>query len=105
MSALRRYEILVPLLFNDGQPVPESLLALTFTDLREKFGAATWETQILHGAWQHEGTVYHENLTRFFVDVADLPEHREFFRQFKEELKERFKQIDIWVTSHQVDVI
>ena len=29
MNGLRRYEILVPLLFNDGRPVPEPLLAQT----------------------------------------------------------------------------
>ena len=26
MSALRRYEILLPLRFNDGEPVPEDLI-------------------------------------------------------------------------------
>jgi len=36
MNGLRRYEILVPLLFNDGRPVPEALLAQTFDELREK---------------------------------------------------------------------
>jgi hypothetical protein len=39
------------------------------------------------------------------VDVADLPEHREFFHQFKERLKVRFRQIDIWMTTHTIDVI
>lgn len=105
MNGLRRYEILVPLLFNDGQPVPEDLLAKTFAELKEKFGAASWETQAVRGAWEHEGTVYQENLTRFFVDVPDLAEHREFFRRFKEILRTRFKQIDIGVTSHPLDVI
>ena len=95
----------MPLLFNDGQPVPESLLVATFRELREKFGAASWETQVLHGAWEHEGTLYHDNLTKFFVEVSDSPAHREFFTQFKEQLKVRFKQIDIRVTSHSVDVI
>ena len=105
MSELRRYEILVPLLFNDGRPVPESLLALTFTELRHQFGAASWETQTLRGEWQHEGVVYKDNLARFFVDVPDRPEHREYFRQFKETLKARFQQLDIWITSHPIDVI
>lgn len=54
MSELRRYEILVPLMFNDGRAVPESLLAQTFAELREHFGAASWETQTLRGAWEHE---------------------------------------------------
>ena len=40
MSDLRRYEILVPLLFNDGRPVPEPLLAQTFAELRERFGGS-----------------------------------------------------------------
>jgi hypothetical protein len=84
MSLLRRYEILVPLLFNDGQPVPEKLLAETFAELRKKFGAASWETQTVHGLWEHEGAIYRDNLTRFFVDVPDLPEHRVFFTEYKE---------------------
>ena len=105
MSALRRYEILVPLMFNDGRPVPESLLAQTFTELRERFGAASWETQTLRGAWEYQSVVYEDNLTRFFVDVADLPEQRIFFQDFKEKLKIRFGQLDIWITSYPLDVI
>jgi len=57
MSMLRHYEILVPLVFNDGTPVPESLLAQTFEELRAQFGAASWETQVLRGTWEHEGAV------------------------------------------------
>ncbi len=33
---------------------------------------------------------------RVFVDVADTPENRHFFVDYKERLKERFQQIDIW---------
>lgn len=105
MSSLRRYEILVPLLFNDGSPVPEALLAQTFSELRARFGAASWETQIVHGSWEHEGATFRDNLTRFFVDVPDLLEHRKFFEEFKQTLNERFKQVEVWITSHPVDVI
>jgi hypothetical protein len=105
MNGLRRYEILVPLFFNDGRPVPEPLLAQTFFELREKFGAASWETQVVRGAWEYQGTIYEDNLTRFWVDVEDKPQHREFFREFKETLKARFEQLDILITSHPVDVI
>src|SRR4051794_13992550 len=105
MNGLRRYEILVPLMFNDGSPVPERLLAQTFSELRAKFGATSWETQTLRGAWEQQGTVYEDNLTRFFVDVPDLSEHREFFRQYKDTLKKRFDQLEIWITSHPIDLI
>jgi len=42
---------------------------------------------------------------RIVVDVDDLPENREFFHQFKERLKARFRQIDIWITTHTIDVV
>ncbi len=105
MSMLRRYELLVPLVFNDGTPVPEALPAQTFCELRAHFGAASWETQVVKGGWELSGIVYHDNLTRFFVDVPDAPEHRAFFKQFKQRLKQRFQQLEIWITSHPMDVI
>ena len=51
MSLLRRYEVLVPLVYNDGTAVPEPLVAETFAELRAQFGAASWETQSLRGVW------------------------------------------------------
>lgn len=85
--------------------MPEALLAETFAELRAHFGAASWETQVLRGVWEQEGIVYQDNLTRFFVDVPDVPEHRQFFKEFKNRLKQRFQQLDVWITSHPVDVI
>ena len=64
-----------------------------------------WETQVVQGAWEHEGATFRDNLTRFFVDVPDLPEHRAFFKEFKQTLKLRFQQVEVWITSHEVDVI
>lgn len=81
------------------------MLAETFAELRAHFGAASWETQVLRGVWEQEGVVYQDNLTRFFVDVPDVPEHRQFFKEFKLRLKQRFQQLDVWITSHPVDVI
>ena len=40
-----------------------------------------------------------------FVDVPANPEHDEFFQQFKEKLKVRFQQLDLWVTSHDIRVL
>jgi hypothetical protein len=44
-------------------------------------------------------------LIRVFVDVADDPEHRRFFLGFKDRLKERFQQIDIWMTTYPIEVL
>ncbi len=79
MNASRRYEILLPLRFNDGQTVPDSLLAETLLQLRERFGAVTWETQIIQGAWEHAGQLFRDDLMRVVIDVPDTEANRRFF--------------------------
>ena len=74
-SSSRRFEILLPLRFNDGQPVPD------------------------------EGQSYRDDLVRVFVDVPDVAESRQFFLEFKERLKARFRQIDIWMTTYPIELL
>jgi hypothetical protein len=103
--SLRRYEILLPLRFNDGQPVPDDLVADTLLELEQRFGAVSSETQTIRGLWRHEGEAYRDDLIRVFVDVADEAEHRRFFLELKERLKARFQQIDIWMTTFPIEVL
>jgi len=101
----RRYEILLPRLFNDGTPVPDDAFVETLLELESKFGSVSAETQTIEGRWRHAGRTYHDRLARIFVDVPDEPEYRAYFEDLKRQLKERFKQIDIWMTSYRVDVL
>jgi hypothetical protein len=105
MNGLRRYEIYLPLRFNDGQPVPEQLIVETLLELEQRFGAVSCETQTIRGTWEHEGETYRDELTRVFVDVTDVPANRDFFVQLKERLRSRFRQIDIWMTTYPVEVV
>jgi hypothetical protein len=73
--------------------------------LESRFGAVSWDSQVVRGIWEHEGVVYRDNNTRLVLDVDDSSENRAFFTSLKETLKKRFGQIDIWITSHTVDVI
>ena len=105
MSNSRRYEILLPLKFNDGEPVPWTLIGDALVDLRRRFGAVSWETQIIRGIWQHQEAEFRDELVRVFADVPDHPENRQFFADFKEQLKSRFRQHDIWMTTYPIEVI
>jgi len=100
----RRFELLLPLRFNDGSPVPDTLIADVLVELRNHFGAVSSETQRIEGQWQHAGQIYRDDLMRIFVDVEDTPQNREFFRQFRERIVTRFRQISIWMTSHPIDI-
>jgi hypothetical protein len=103
--ALRRFEVLLPLRFNDGQSVPDDLIADTLIELEERFGAVSSETQTIHGLWRYEGQPYRDDLVRVFVDVPDEPESRQFFVEFKERLKARFQQLDIWLTTYLIEAL
>ena len=102
---MRRYEILLPLRFNDGSPVPDALVGEVLIAIREHFGAASFETQTIRGIWQHEGEVYRDDLVRVFADVADSAENRAWFLQLKERLKRDFDQLDIWMITHPIEVL
>jgi hypothetical protein len=104
-STFRRFEILLPLRFNDGTSVPGELVADTLLELEARFGAVSTETQTIQGLWRHQGQSYRDDLTRIFVDVLDVPENLSFFQAFKETLKIRFQQLDIWMTTYPVEVI
>lgn len=105
MSASRRYEILLPLKFNNGQPVPRATIVAAVLELEERFGAVSSETQIIHGIWRHQGERFRDDLIRVWVDAPDLPEHRQFFAALKERLKSDFEQLDIWMTTYPIDVV
>ena len=100
----RRFEILLPLRFNDGSPVPDDFIADSLVELRRRFGAVSSETQRIEGQWQHAGQVYRDELIRVFVDVADTQANRDFFLQFRERMRTRFRQVSIWMTSHSIDI-
>jgi len=102
---MRRYEILLPLRFNDGSPVPDELIGETILALRDRFGAVSLETQTIRGVWQHSGQTYRDDLARLFVDVLDTGENRDWFRQFKERLKVEFRQLEIWIVTHPIEIL
>ena len=89
--------------FNDGTPVPPGLFAQTYRDLLHQFGGVTIEPQSIQGKWLREGLEYEDQLVRALIDVPDTDDSVEFFVKFKETLKERFQQVEVWITSYSID--
>ena len=104
-ASFRRFEILLPLQFNDGSAVSGELIADTIIELRNHFGAVSCETQTIQGIWTHEVETYRDELVRVFVDAPDTDASRDFFVAFKTQLKQRFHQLDIWVTTYPIEVL
>ena len=49
-SKWRRFEVLLPLQFNDGREVPSEWLAEAVLEIVDHFGAASYETQKVEGS-------------------------------------------------------
>jgi len=103
-STLRRFEVLLPLRFNDGSEIPQELLGEALNEIVDRFGAASFETQAVVGQWQHEGTMYRDELSRLIVDIRDTAKNRKWMKQFKTRWKERLRQLEIWMTSFQIEL-
>src|SRR5258705_8460475 len=102
--SFRRYEIILPIRYNDGLPVEAEKFQATYEDLVAEFGALSYQPDPLRGIWVHQGERFEESNIRLFVDVEDTAENAEFFGRFKKTLMQRFHQIDIWIVSHDIRI-
>ncbi len=102
--SFRRYEIILPTRHNDGTPVEQEKFFQTNRELASRFGGVSFLPDTLRGVWIHEGHAYEEGNVRLFVDVNDTQANAEFFMHFKETLKERFRQIEIWIVSYEIRI-
>ena len=100
-----RYEILLPLSYNDGRPIESAKFRQTTRDLLENFSATTLDLLTAVGSWKYQGTLYEDLLLRLIVDVPAATPADDFFRNYKETLKARFEQFDLWIIAHPIRVI
>ena len=103
-SKWRRYEVLLPIQFNDGQAVPSDWLAEAVLEIVDHFGAASYETQKVEGHWRHEGVLYRDNLVRLVVDIPDSVKNRKWMKQFKSRWKKRLNQLELCLVSYRIEI-
>jgi len=74
-------------------------------ELEDRFGSVSCETQIIQGRWHHQGKAFRDDLMRIYVDAERNAEVQAFFAGFKERLKTRFQQLEVWLTSHSIEIL
>jgi len=103
--SFRRYEITLPTRYNDGSPVEPEKYLMTRRDIAARFGALTFLPQPIHGEWTHQDMRYEDANIRIIVDVDDTPQNTQFFAEFKQVLKQRFRQLEIWIVSYEIRIV
>ena len=82
-----RFEILLPLFYNDGRPIEREKFLETDDELVRQFGATSTDTVVVRGRWVYQSTLYHDQLIRVRIDVEDSPQNWESMSQLKFNLK------------------
>jgi hypothetical protein len=100
-----RFEILLPQYYNDGTQIEPQKFVETDDELVQRFGATSTDTVVVRGHWVYQSTIYEDRLVRVRVDVDDAPENWQAMRDIKEVLKQRFAQLEIWITAHRIEII
>jgi len=103
-SKWRRFEVLLPLQFNDGREVPAEWLADAVLEVVDHFGAASYETQKVEGHWRQGGVVYRDNLVRIVVDVPDTKANRSWVKEYKSRWRAKLEQLELWVVSYRIEI-
>jgi hypothetical protein len=103
-SKWRRFEVLLPLQFNDGRQVPNEWLVQAVREVVDQFGAVSYETQQIEGHWRHGGVAYRDDLVRILVDVPDSTVNRQWMKEFKQRWKQRLEQLELWMVSYRIDI-
>jgi hypothetical protein len=100
----RRFEVLLPLQFNDGREVPSEALVDAVLEIVEQFGAASYETQKVEGHWRHGSVLYRDELVRLVVVVPDSVKNRRWMKAFKARWKARLEQLELWMVSYRIEI-
>ena len=103
-SKWRRFEVLLPLQFNDGSDVSAELLAEAVLEIVDHFGAASYETQKVEGHWRHGGVIVRDNLVKIVIDTPDALSNRRWMKQYKDRWRSKLEQTELWMVSYAVEV-
>ena len=103
-STSRRFEVLLPVRFNDGSDVPQKLLAEAVNEIVEQFEAASFFKEGVEGHWRHGATLYRDDLALVVVDVPDTAKNRKWMKAYKARWKARLEQLELWMVSYPIDI-
>lgn len=101
---MKKYEIYLPLRYNDGKQIEPQKLKEVRQQLIAVFAALTVSSlsSPLQGTWRHGGVEFVDDIIRIEI-ITD--EDLRFFKNFKRQLKRTLRQLDILITVQDIHTI
>ena len=104
---MRRYEIYLPLKYNDGKEIESEKIKQISEELIGRFGAITVSSRSspYQGTWKYGGVEYIDDIIKIDVVTSGDKITKKFLKDFKERIKKSLRQKDILITTHGIQVI
>lgn len=102
-----KVEFLIPLKYNDGTDVEPEKLFMVKEKVVELFGGITIHPLSIEGIWIDTKThmKYYDKCRRFEISVKESPEIYKNLKKLKDDLKEIFRQEDIYMYYSEITQI
>jgi hypothetical protein len=100
----RRFELLLPLQFNNGRDVPADMLEKARREIVDQFGGLSCETARIEGYWHNKGEIVRDELVRIWVDVPDFECNRDWMTRFKVRWKRLLRQDELWLVDFEIGI-
>jgi hypothetical protein len=104
---MTKYEIYLPLKYNDGEQIEPEKIKQVREELVAVFGAITVSSLSapFQGTWQYGGVEFIDDIIKIeVITAADLETNR-FVREYKQRLKILLQQFDILITVQDIRTI
>jgi len=104
---MKRYEIYLPLRYNNGKEIEPEKIKRVREELVAAFGALTVSSLSApyQGSWKYGGVTFIDDIVKIEIITTDDGKAQRFFIRFKERLKRLLKQIDILITVQGIRTI
>ena len=101
---MEKYDIYLPLKYNDGNDIEPEKLEEIQQQLIAVFGAMTISSLFapFQGTWRYGGVKFVDDIIRIEIITK---EEMDFFKNFKRQLKRKLRQIDILITMQYIHTI
>jgi hypothetical protein len=104
---MKKYEIYIPVKYNDGKEIEPRKLERISERLMAVFGAVTVSpvSAPYRGIWRYGGVQFIDKIIRIEVITSEELSSRRFFKKFKHRLKRTLRQLDILITAQDIERI
>ncbi|HUE71578.1 MAG TPA: hypothetical protein VMP01_11900 [Pirellulaceae bacterium] len=90
---MKKYDIFVPLFYNDGTPIEPARFQRLQSELLTEFEGLTFFPQSNEGFWKMSGVTYRDEIVIYRVLTSRLRAARRFLSKLKERLKRELKSL------------